>query len=351
MEKKLRIGIIGTGRISHVHSYDILHSENGVIQAICDIDEAKLNSCGEEWGVPEKYRFTNYVDLINCPEVDAVEICTPNCLHVPIAKEVIKAGKPVNVEKPIACSYDELPSLYEELEKNKVPNMMCFSYRFRPAVRYAKELMEKGTIGDIVNINIEYLQSGSFIPGRRLEWRHIKEMSGTGAIGDLGAHLVDMTRYLAGDITSVCAKKRTIVKSRKLQESEETAPVTTEDLCSFIAETAGGAYATFTVTRCAYGHSNTIIYDVYGTKGTMSFNLNNPTELTLCCGDIPLETGTSYTIHVPEKYNSNQGQTFIDLALGKDIKDAPNVYDGGECQKILDAVDKSAEEKRWVDIE
>ena len=352
MENKvLRIGIIGVGRISGVHIKGIQDAKDGEIVAICDVDEEKLRKVGDQLSIDEKYRFTDYHDLINCDIVDAVEICTPNYLHVPMAVDVIKAGKAVNVEKPLSDSCANVPEILEALEQNPQPNMMCFSYRFRPAVRYAKKLISEGKIGDIVSVQIEYLQSGSFIEGRRMEWRFVKEFSGTGAIGDLGVHLIDMTRYLVGEIRSVCARKGTFVKQRKMLDSDIVGDVTTDDYCSFLADLEGGGIANFTVTRCAHGHSNTIKYDIFGTEGVISFNLNNPWELAVCLGLEEVKTVGLHTVKVPEEYNASQEQSFIDIALGRFNEPIADIVEGAKCQKIVDAIDLASETSRWIDIE
>ena len=352
MENKLlRIGIIGMGRISAVHISGLKHVNDAKIVAICDIDEEKLKAAGDSLGIAPEYRFTDYRELIACDIVDAVEICTPNYLHVPMACDVIKAGKAVNIEKPLSDTYENVPQLLELLKENDQPNMMCFSYRFRPAVRYARELIASGKIGKVLTVHIEYLQSGSFIEGRRMEWRFVKQLSGTGAIGDLGVHLIDMTRYLVGEITSVCARKSTFVKQRKMLDSEIVGDVTTDDYCSFLADIEGGAVANFTVTRCAHGHSNTIKYDIFGTDGVISFNLNNPWELSVCLGIEEVKTVGLHTVRAPEEYNASQEQSFVDIALGRFNEPIADIVEGARCQKIVDAIALSSDENRWIDIE
>lgn len=347
---KLRIGIIGLGGISEKHIAELKTARDGEITAICDIDEAKLNEKGEKLGIPGERRFTDYRDLIACSEVDAVEICTPNYLHVQMATEVINAGKPVNVEKPLSCTMEDVHNVTEALEKNPQPNMMCFSYRFCAAVRFAKHILEQGLIGEVTTVNIEYLKSSAFIPGRRLEWRFEKEKSGTGVLGDLGVHLIDMTRYLIGDIKAVCARKKIVIKERKKLNSEEYAPVTTDDCCMIIADIEGGATASFNITRCAHGHANTIKYDIFGTNGVISFNLNDPSVLGICIGEIDIKTCGVRTVKVPAEFYASQEQTFIDIALGR-CKEAPaDIYEGVACQKILDAVDEASASDRWVEI-
>lgn len=347
----VRIGIIGVGGIANsVHIPGINSANGGVLTAICDIDREALKRTGDKYNIPEHLRFENYIDLINCSEVDAVEICTPNYLHVKMAADAARAGKPINVEKPLSVNYDEAKKMYDVLEKHNVPNMMCFSYRFKPAVRYAKEVMKRGLLGDILSVNVEYLKSSAFWEGRRLDWRFIKEYAGTGVLGDLGVHLIDMAQFLVGDITSVCAKAGTIVKQRKKLDSEELGEVETDDFCNFMATFECGANGMFAITRCAIGHDNTIKYDIFGTKGVLSFNLNNPDELRLCIGEIDVESYGMHTVRVPDKYKITQEQMFIDLVSGKECQYLPTVADGIEGQKILDSLLESSESGKWINI-
>ena len=183
-----------------------------------------------------------------------------------------------------------------------------------------------------------------------MEWRFVRSMSGTGAIGDLGVHLIDMTRYLIGEINAVCARKSTFVKQRRMLDSEEIGDVTTDDYCSFLADVEGGAVANFTVTRCAHGHSNTIKYDVFGTDGVISFNLNNPWELAVCLGIEEVKTVGLHTVRVPAEYNASQEQSFVDIALGRFKEPVADVREGARCQKIVDAISRSSEENRWIEI-
>lgn len=347
----VRIGIIGVGGITNGrHIPEIQKATGGCISAICDVNEKALKTFGDKLGIPEHLRFTDYKDLIASDEVDAVEICTPNHLHVPMAVDVVKAGKPVNVEKPLSVNLEKAEPLKKALSENPVPNMMCFTYRFMPAVRYAKEIMKKGLLGDIISVNVEYLKSSAFIEGRRLEWRFVKEYAGTGVLGDLGVHLIDMAEFLIGDMKKVSAKTGIVVKERKKLDSEEYAPVETDDYCNFLAEFENGAAGVFTVTRCALGHGNTIKYDIYGTEGVISFNLNNPDILNVCIGDIDRECESMHTVSVPAKYRITQEQMFINMVDGKDCPYLPTVKDGLRSQKILDSLLKSSEDNCWIEL-
>ena len=142
MEKKvIRVGSVGVGAIwGGVHEPGIAKSPDLTLVAICDIDEKKLEAVGEKYGIPPQYRFTDYRDLVNCDIVDAVDICTSNDAHFKVAMAAVEAGKPFNLEKPITLTAEEADILAKAAQEKNVKNMVCFSYRFKAAARYAKDL-------------------------------------------------------------------------------------------------------------------------------------------------------------------------------------------------------------------
>jgi predicted dehydrogenase len=289
--------------------------------------------------------------MIDCPAVDAVEVCTPNYLHVPMAEYAVEAGKPVNVEKPLALKVEDAENLDKMVRERNHPNMMCFSYRFMPGVRYAKHIIDRGLIGKIISINVEYLKDSGLQEGRRLEWRFVKECAGSGVIGDLAVHLIDLAQLLAGNITSLVATQSIIVKQRQRLDSDEFAPVQTDDQCGFLAEFSSGAQGTFCITRAAAGHANTIRYDVYGTRGAISFDLDHPEILSICVGEGDVKNLPFKTVDVPREFYLDQERAFVN-ALGGKVDDIfPTLKHGAQGQLIVDAIIKSAAERRWVDIE
>lgn len=350
--KVVNIGIIGVGGIAMgVHVSGLKNVKNCKIAAICDTDEARLKENGDTLGIPEDLRFTDYKQLVDCPEVDAVEVCTPNNWHPEMAAYAIEKGKPVNIEKPLGLSYDHAKVILDAQKKHGTPAMVCFSYRFRSAVRYAKKLLDDKAIGDILGVNVRYLKDSGLWEGRRLEWRFLKEYGGTGVLGDLGVHLIDMCTYLVGNIKQVFGKLDIIVKKRQKLDSDEWADVTTDDACNFVATLENGATANFSISRCVLGHRNTITFDIYGSDGIISFDLNNPDELSVCIGKADKECGGLHTIKVPGKYGVSQEGTFVDIARGCRVDIHPTVEDGLRCQKILDAVLLSSETGKAVDVE
>ena len=345
----LKIGIIGVGRRSGGHIEGIQRSGKALVTAICDIDEKVLNEVGNRLGIPENKRFTDYKALVDCADVDAVEICTPNYLHVPMALYAAKAGKPVEVEKPLTASYnDDVDKLTELVEKNNIVNMMCFSYRFKPAVRYAKHLIDEGKLGKLINVNIEYLQSGAFIKNRPLEWRFDKDLAGSGALADLGVHLIDLTRFLLGEFESVCSMMTTVIKERIKLDGSGYAPVTVDDITSFIAKLKGDIITNFLVTKCAIGERNTIKYEIYGTDGAIKFNLNEPDVIEMCLSPEVKEAGELVTVKVPDEFKLDEEMCFIDSVNGIMHDYYPTVKDGAKAQIVVDAVLESATQGKTV---
>ena len=351
--KQVRIGLIGCGGIARgAHLPRLAEIEDCEIAALCDIDKAALDRAAEKYGVPPERRFTDYRDLVACPEVDAVEVCTPNSLHVPCALAAVEAGKPVSVEKPLSVSCEAAQPLLDLLEQKPVVSMMCFSYRFLPAVQYARHLLAQGLLGDIVSVSVEYLKDSAFWEGRRLDWRFDKAVAGSGVLSDLGAHLVDMARFLVGEFRSVSADCGIVVPRRQRPDSDEWADVTTDDYCHFIARLGdtGTTFANFTISRCCIGQRNHIRYDIFGKKGVISFDLNNPDILQLCVGEVDRECGALHTVTVPARYRRQQEETFVRAVLGRADCEVPDLREGMACQRVLDALLKSAETRAWVDL-
>ncbi len=347
MERVIKIGIIGMGGISNKHVKELLDCSDAKITAICDIDEKALARAQAKTGVADEKCYKDYRDLIADPEVDAVEICTPNYLHAEMAIAAFKANKPVNIEKPIAMNYDEALKIMAAEKQSNTFGMTCFSYRFMPAVRYAKYLVDSGAIGDIVGLNVAYLKCSAFWAGRKLEWRFVKEYAGSGVVGDLAVHLIDLAQILAGNIEELCSLRKIVIKERPRIDNGEIAAVETEDMCSFLARFKNGADGAFHVTRCAIGHNNTIRYDVYGTKGSLSFDLDHPEHLYVCNGEGDPKNYKVQDVSVPQEFYLTQEQAFVNAVKGNVDGIFPTVALGVEGQKIVDALISSSEQGKW----
>ncbi|MBE6611911.1 MAG: Gfo/Idh/MocA family oxidoreductase [Ruminococcaceae bacterium] len=351
--KDIRIGTIGCGGIANgVHLPGIRNASGAQIAALCDIIPDRLHAAGEKYGVPMERRFTDYRQLIACPEVDAVDICTPNSVHVPAAMAAVEAGKPFCCEKPLGIGVDECLALEEAARTAGLPAMVCFSYRFKPAVRYAKHLAEQGMLGNILTFYAQYFKSSAFMKDRRLDWRFEKKIANYGVSGDLGVHLLDLASFLSGDVIALTADMGIAVTHRKRLDSEEIAAVDTDDFCHFLAKFDSGASATFSITRAAFGNRNQIRVEVYGDKGALRFDLNRDDELEYYTGGIKEGDAINHMekLTVPEEFKTSQMQCFVDLLHGNPDRYTPTLRDGVKLQRVLDAILESDEKRAWVNI-
>jgi len=351
---KIRMGIIGLGGISRAHIEGILNSPDGELVAICDIREEILREKGEEYGIPESHRFTNYIELLQCSDVDAVSICTPNKSHYQITKDVIKYGKPFVLEKPVTLSYQQALELKDLANRNKIPNMIAFSYRFKAAARYAKWIIEQGYLGRIFHIYVQYFQSWAIDENQPLVWRFLKEYSGSGALGDLGSHMIDLARFLVGEFEKVCGHAGTFIKKRKKINSDEYGEVDVDDYCHFMAELEGGIIGNFCITRNAYGRGNYQRVEVYGSKGGLVYKLdekgNQVDTIEVCIGDLYGQVRDYHEIPVPPRFKADQMQSFFDIVNGKGDGLAATIDDGCINQYILDCILESVKLGKWIPL-
>lgn len=352
MKESIRVGLIGCGGIANKHLNELSNGKGCEIYALCDINEDRLRIDGEKYNVPIERRFKDYHELINLPGVDAVDICTPNCLHVPMSKAAVEAGKPFCCEKPLGISYDETLELEKAADEKGIKSMVCFSYRFLPAVRYARHLVDEGKIGKVITFYAQYFKSSAFMKDRRLDWRFVGKDARYGVSGDLGVHILDLASFLSGDVTSLAADLGIAVHERRRLDSDEFAPVETDDFCHFLAKFDSGASATFSITRAAYGNTNTIRVEVYGETGAFRFDLNHPEKLEYYTGGIKEGNAIEHmeTIDVPKEFYTSQMQCFIDLLRGEPDRYIPNLHDGVKLQRVLDAILESDKKRAWVNI-
>ncbi len=236
---------------------------------------------------------TNWKKLVASPQIDLVDVVTPNFMHAPVAKAAIAAGKHVHCEKPIAGTLADAREMVQAARKAKVKTFVCYNYRRCPAVALAHLLVRRGRIGKIRHVRAFYLQdwASESVP---LAWRFDKKLAGSGAHGDLNAHIVDMTRFVTGEeITEICgAIAETFIQQRQLltgtvaggiaaglKASARKGKVTVDDTVLFLARFSGGAVASFEAARQATGNQNRNGFEINGTKGSLRFNFERMNEL------------------------------------------------------------------------
>lgn len=348
--EKLKIGVIGLGGIAGGHIAGILASPDAEVWSICDASEDALEKRGAELRIPEARRYPHYGALLCDPEVDAVTIATPNQSHFAIANEAIRQRKPFALEKPVSLDTREANILREALAAAPLPHMVCFSYRYKRAVRYAKTLLDQGRLGDIRHIYSQYLQSWGLDEELPLVWRFRRDMAGSGALGDLGSHILDLQRFLVGDVERAFADAGTVIKERLLIGGEGgKGEVDVDDFCHVLARIKGGVSSTMAISRFAYGRGNYQQMEIYGTRGALIYNLEAEDSLLVRLED---EGDPGFhKVEIPEAYQASQMQSFIDLVRGEGDGLDATMEDGYLNQRTIDSIIASATEEKWITIQ
>ncbi|TDD89319.1 Gfo/Idh/MocA family oxidoreductase [Actinomadura darangshiensis] len=315
---------------------------------------------------------TDWKELLRRDDVQLVDICTPGDSHAEIAVAALDAGKHVLCEKPLANSVAEAEAMAAAAERARergVRSMVGFNYRRVPAVTLARRLVDEGRIGTVRHIRAQYLQDWLADPEAPFTWRMDRDRAGSGALGDIGAHIIDTAQFITGhSLTGVSAVLDTFVPERPVPGGG-TAQVTVDDAALFIGRTGAGALATFEATRFATGRKNSLRIEVSGSSGSLAFDLESLNELWFYDGTEDAETAGFRRIVVTEPVHPYAGHwwppghilgyehTFThqiaDLltAIADDADPRPSFADGLQVQRVLAAVAASAAARCWVDVE
>lgn len=346
---KLKIGVIGLGGIAGAHIAGILASPDAEIWSICDANKEALAKRGEELNIPAARRYESYLRLLDDPELDAVTIATPNQSHFAIAREAIRQRKPFALEKPVSLDTREAAELRDAIAAAPLPHMVCFSYRYKKAVRYAKSLLSQGRLGVIKHVYSQYLQGWGLDEHIPLVWRFRKDLAGSGALGDLGSHILDLQRLLVGNVERAIADADTIVKERALLDGEGKGEVDVDDFCHVLARLSGGVSATMAISRFAYGRGNYQRMEIYGSAGALIYDLEEEDALYVRFdedGDKDFRK-----VDIPDSYQAGQMQSFINLVQGKGDGFDATLEDGYMNQRTIDSIIASFTEEKWITIQ
>jgi predicted dehydrogenase len=286
MSNELFVGLIGQKFMGRAHSnawgqanrfFDL--PRKVVLQAACGRDGDELGRFAARFGW--RTWTTRWEDLASDPKLDLVDVATPNHLHLAPALAALEAGKHVACEKPLAGTLSEARQLRDAAKKAKrSKTFVWFNYRRCPAVALARQLVAEGRLGEIRHVRATYLQSWGG-PQTQLTWRFQKKLAGSGAHGDLNAHIVDLARFLTGDeIHEVHgAVSRTFVMERGIPGTDKRGKSDVDDAVLFLASFKGGAVASFEATRLATGHLNQNTIELNGEKGSLRFEFESMNDL------------------------------------------------------------------------
>jgi predicted dehydrogenase len=348
-----------------------------VMKGICGLGEEAVRSAAQKYGWESGE--TDWEKFVARDDLDVIDIAAPNHLHAPIAIAAAKAGKIVLCEKPLANTLKETREMVKAVEEAGVLHGLYHNYRKVPAVALAKQIISEGKLGKIFHFRGTYLQDWIVDPNFPLVWRLQKELAGSGAHGDLNAHIIDLARFLVGEFDEVVGHMETFIKKRPIlaetddrlggKASTELGDVTVDDATIFLARFKEGAIGTFEATRFAPGRKNFNRFEINGSNGSLSFDFERMNELEVMFRDDPANLQGFRNINVtdgPHPYVSNwwpaghgigYEHTFIHTvydayqAIAKGELPSPNFYDGLKNQAVLEAVEISSNERKWVKVE
>ena len=374
----LAVGMVGHAFMGNAHSqawrvaprfFDL--PLDPVMRVVCGRDADRAAEAAQRLGWAES--ATDWRQVVERPDIDLVDICTPGDTHAEIAIAALEAGKHVLCEKPLSNTVAEAEAMTEAAEaarKRGVLSSVGFNYRRTPALAYARRLVEEGAIGTVRHVRAHYLQDWIVDPEFPLVWRLQKDKAGSGALGDIGAHIVDLSQFLTGQrLTEVSGHLTRFVERRPLPEASsglsasggaQTGEVTVDDTAVFFGRTDGGALATYEATRFATGRKNAMRIELNGSSGSLSFDFEAMNELHVYDGTGPAAAAGFRRILVtepdhpytaawwPPGHGLGYEHTFVheiadfvrDVATG--TPPAPSFADGLQVQRVLDAVERSS---------
>ena len=390
--KKLGIGMLGFGFMGKAHTNAfkklpyIYYPPPAipVLKGICGIPEKAVQENAERYGY--EYGVTDWKRLIADPEIHIFDNNGPNNIHSEPCIAALEAGKHTLVEKPMAMNINEARQMVaaaKEAEKKGIKSMVSFSNRFSPAVLLARRLIQEGKIGNIYHFRAAFLQDWLVDPNFPLAWRMNKEVSGSGVLGDLNAHSLDMARFLTGlEITEVCGATETFIKERPVpleasglsgKGGTEKQPVTVDDASLGMFRFNNGGLGTVEATRFATGRKSLWQIEIYGSRGAIQFELTQNNLLQYFSTDDPLETQGFRTILVTEAdvhdfikhwwppghmlgWEHHHCHTIFHFfnCVARNLKVSPwgaTFEDGLVVQRLLTALQISNKERCWVPMD
>ena len=301
--------------------------------------------------------------LITDSDIQVVDVTLPNHLHLPAVTAALSAGKHVYCEKPLAGNINDARQIARTVHGSDASFGMVFQYRFIPALMKARELVQEGKLGRIFTYRAEYLHSGYQDPQRPLSWRMKKDEGGSGALGDLGSHVIDLIRYLIGEFDSLQGHLETFITERPVSKgAEETGPVTVDDVAWFRARMKNGAIGTVEASRFATGTLDDLRIWIYGERGALRFGLMDPNFLywfdeSQAGGEFGgsrgwqrLDTVANYPgaktppARAPlgwARAHAESQYRFL-RAVAEGSEPSPGIVDGLRAQLVIDAVERSA---------
>lgn len=387
MIKMLNVAMIGGGFMGKAHAMAYAAMPMffwpapaiPVRKVVVDVTDDMAAEAKARFGFEEG--ASDWKAVVRRDDIDVVDICTPNNVHAEIAIAAAEAGKHIICEKPLARGGEEARTMLDAVRKAGVIHMVAFNYRRTPAVALAKKYVEEGRIGEIRNFRGTYLQDWSADPDGPLSWRFQKKIAGSGAIGDIGTHVVDLAHYLVGQVAEVNAMTPTYVKTRpvqsggldKLGASEkntdaERGAVDVDDEVVTLLKFENGAIGSLEATRNGYGRNNYITFEIHGTRGSIFFNYERRDELQVMFADDPADARGFRTVYTGPSHPYGDGlwpipglgigysetkivecyDFFSAIVAGK--QPSPSFEEGYMTELVADALIESGQTGKWTKV-
>jgi predicted dehydrogenase len=371
--KPLRIGLVGSGFMgrSHAHAFRAAVGLFGlplapVLECLADVNEESAARAAKGLGFSRS--TGDWRRLVADPAIDLVDIAAPNILHKPIALAAIAAGRPVYCEKPLAPNASEAKAMVDAAEAAGIPTAVGFNYLKNPMVALAKEIVESGEIGEVVSFRGIHAEDYMTDPEAPYTWR-LDPGGGHGVIADLGSHVISIARLLCGPIDSVAGQIRTVVAERPVAPgAAEKRKVEVDDEARALLAFAGGATGSIEASWVAAGRKMTLAFALTGSKGTIEVDHERLNELKLyTAGQARGREGFQTILAGPEhafykefcpapghQLGFNDIKTIEVAALVRSLAGGPEFMpdfrEAWEIQRVVDAIVRSARERRWLDI-
>lgn len=372
--KKVRIGLIGTGYIGKAHAIAYAQAPT-VFDLQGELVREMVAEVTPELAAKRAAAFGfnrstgDWRELVADPNIDVVDICSPNHLHKEMALEAIRHGKHVYSEKPLALNARDARLMVDAADLAGVKTLVGFNYMKNPTAQLAKQIIERGEIGEVIHFYGTHNEDYMADPLSPIHWHCFKETAGLGALGDLAAHIVNMAQYLVGDIREVCGDLKIVVPQRPASAgSSEMVAVENEDQAHAMVRFEGGAQGGIETSRVASGRKMGLTWTITGTKGALSFTQERMAELKLYLQSDPegrqgfrtLLVGPAHPDYGSFCMGAGHGIGFNDQKTVevRDLIDGiaadkpmwPDFEEGWKVSRILDAIALSHQQGRWVNV-
>ena len=357
MTTVIRVGLVGYGDVGRIHALAwrsipfYYPGEEWRVEVVAVATSREETAAAAARDTGASFWTTDVEELVAHPDVDLVDCVTPDDTHAAVSIAALRAGKHVYCEKPMARTVEEARAMLDAARASGTVNAVAFPVRFAPAVLRARRLVDGGLLGRPISFRTSLLHSGYVDPSRPMSWRLDAGRAAGGALFDLGAHNVDLIRFLVGEFASVTARVETVVPERPaVSGSKDTRTVDVDDLAIALAELEGGAVGTLEFSRVATGITEGPLLEVHGTEGAFRLNALRPTRLEV------FERGRDEgfrEVVVPERW-PQLGFVPLQYEVANAVVErrpaAVTFEDGYRAQVVMDAIRIAGQKRSWVDV-